>query len=312
MGGMNQVQGGSKWCNLSFIMTSNEVFLKNDKICGVPTALAVNKILLKKVVEKGHVVPNDKGQITCECCGLPGGLLLQCAGNLGTRKRPCTIFQHPLCAELSDREQYIQHTKTDDIIHFKCAKCSFGEDALCIICKRGSRQNEMLECEACDKGIHMDCCIPKLEAVPEGEFKCHICVPPPPMCIEAPMTEYSDEQVVNVDGESAPAEEADADKPIEGKDGEEQKEDAAVEGLEVKENDEAVAAEEAKHEDPTEDTPNETEDIVNDANETEQAEASIEVTEPQVAEINGDEIGEPDKVEGDTEIQSSDVAASTD
>jgi len=132
------------------------------------------------------------------------------------------------------------------------------------------------------------------------------------MCIEAPMTEYSDEQVVNVDGESAPAEEADADKPIEGKDGEEQKEDAAVEGLEVKENDEAVAAEEAKHEDPTEDTPNETEDIVNDANETEQAEASIEVTEPQVAEINGDEIGEPDKVEGDTEIQSSDVAASTD
>ena len=41
--------------------------------------------------------------------------------------------------------------------------------------RRGDREDQMIICDACDRGFHMDCLVPRLETVPEGEWRCMRC-----------------------------------------------------------------------------------------------------------------------------------------
>ena len=117
--------------------------------------------------------------VLCECCQRPGGLLTQCAhvDEDGNGRRKCQIFQHTLCAELCDRERIIVNSDNGDLIFYKCALHSFGEDAICVVCRFGSRQNSMLECDGCSNGYHMDCLPTPLTEVPEGDWFCPKCKP---------------------------------------------------------------------------------------------------------------------------------------
>uniref|UniRef100_A0A7S0N4Q4 Uncharacterized protein n=1 Tax=Pyramimonas obovata TaxID=1411642 RepID=A0A7S0N4Q4_9CHLO len=49
------------------------------------------------------------------------------------------------------------------------------EDVACEVCGSPSTPPEMLLCDKCDKGYHTDCLVPKLKAVPAGDWFCPKC-----------------------------------------------------------------------------------------------------------------------------------------
>ena len=50
-----------------------------------------------------------------------------------------------------------------------------GETVRCTACGRGNRAHEMVLCEHCDRGVHIDCRSPPMAAVPEHDFFCAAC-----------------------------------------------------------------------------------------------------------------------------------------
>merc|ERR1711879_117338 len=51
----------------------------------------------------------------------------------------------------------------------------FLENIVCKMCGASDRDDELLLCDGCDEAIHLDCCVPALTAVPDGEFFCQTC-----------------------------------------------------------------------------------------------------------------------------------------
>lgn len=47
---------------------------------------------------------------------------------------------------------------------------------MCELCGGGQREEAMILCDACDRGCHMFCLNPPLEAVPDGAWTCPLCV----------------------------------------------------------------------------------------------------------------------------------------
>ena len=46
----------------------------------------------------------------------------------------------------------------------------------CELCKGGHHEEQIILCDHCDKGCHMFCLSPPLDAVPEGDWLCPSCV----------------------------------------------------------------------------------------------------------------------------------------
>jgi len=46
---------------------------------------------------------------------------------------------------------------------------------VCMRCGDSTNWRELVECSACFQFIHMQCCEPKLEKIPDGDFFCHYC-----------------------------------------------------------------------------------------------------------------------------------------
>jgi hypothetical protein len=57
----------------------------------------------------------------------------------------------------------------------KYLKATAAFDAACEICGAAEREAEMILCDDCDGGYHMDCLSPKLTALPEGAWYCPSC-----------------------------------------------------------------------------------------------------------------------------------------
>ena len=47
----------------------------------------------------------------------------------------------------------------------------------CVVCNGGDNANEILLCDRCDRGTHMQCLVPALTRLPEGSWFCATCVP---------------------------------------------------------------------------------------------------------------------------------------
>eukprot|EP00731_Ephydatia_muelleri_P014050 Em0007g1360a len=45
----------------------------------------------------------------------------------------------------------------------------------CQVCRRGDSESLLLLCDGCDKGTHTYCCVPPLDAIPDGDWYCHHC-----------------------------------------------------------------------------------------------------------------------------------------
>jgi len=111
----------------------------------------------------------------CEACTRSGGFLLPCdKNNFDSKKKrviKCSHFFHPLCAAIAT----YKCTFRGGVKYYYCADHSFDKDAECRICRKANRLHEMLECDMCKGGYHMDCISPSLKELPEAEWYCSSC-----------------------------------------------------------------------------------------------------------------------------------------
>ena len=81
----------------------------------------------------------------------------------------CGNSGHPSC--LSYSKELVARVKLEPWLCIECKKC--------LVCLQSANADDLLICDACDKGFHMDCMDPPLTSLPEGRWVCPVCVPPP-------------------------------------------------------------------------------------------------------------------------------------
>ena len=81
----------------------------------------------------------------------------------------CGNSGHPSCLKYS--KPLVERIKAEPWLCLECKRC--------VHCDRGSATDDLLFCDACDKGFHMECLDPPLEELPTGRWICPICIPPP-------------------------------------------------------------------------------------------------------------------------------------
>ncbi|KAK3090335.1 hypothetical protein FSP39_011013 [Pinctada imbricata] len=79
----------------------------------------------------------------------------------------CGNSGHPSCLKFS-----AELTETVKKLRWQCIECK-----TCSFCKKSGREDNMLFCDLCDRGFHMQCCDPPLSRAPKGKWKCNICDP---------------------------------------------------------------------------------------------------------------------------------------
>jgi len=55
------------------------------------------------------------------------------------------------------------------------------DDAHCQVCQSPFDEYQMLLCDTCNAGWHMDCLLPPLTTIPPGTWQCPLCTPPHPL-----------------------------------------------------------------------------------------------------------------------------------
>lgn len=78
----------------------------------------------------------------------------------------CKGFSHPSCLELPSN--IVPAVKLYD---WQCNDCKH-----CYECSDIANEDQILFCDACDRGYHMYCAKPKLKKKPKGDWFCPICV----------------------------------------------------------------------------------------------------------------------------------------
>jgi len=96
---------------------------------------------------------------TSECNSKTGKSeqLLSCAD--------CGSSGHPSCMKLS--KELADKIRT---LRWQCIECKS-----CQICQSKGDADNLLFCDSCDRGIHMECCNPPLSKMPKGSFICQLC-----------------------------------------------------------------------------------------------------------------------------------------
>ncbi|MFT7807160.1 histone acetyltransferase KAT6B isoform X1 [Arapaima gigas] len=104
-----------------------------------------------------------------------------CSFCLGTKesnreKRPeellscadCGSSGHPSCLKFSP-----ELTTNVKALRWQCIECK-----TCSSCQvQGKNADDMLFCDSCDRGFHMECCDPPLSRMPKGMWICQVCRP---------------------------------------------------------------------------------------------------------------------------------------
>ena len=81
----------------------------------------------------------------------------------------CGNSGHPACLKYSPA--LVDRIKAEPWLCLECKRC--------MTCDQGAATDDLLICDACDKGFHMECLDPPLENLPDGRWICPVCVPPP-------------------------------------------------------------------------------------------------------------------------------------
>ena len=81
----------------------------------------------------------------------------------------CGNSGHPSCLQYAP--SLVERIKAEPWLCLECKRC--------VHCDRGAATDDLLFCDACDKGFHMECLDPPLEALPKGRWICPVCIPIP-------------------------------------------------------------------------------------------------------------------------------------
>ncbi|XP_043912676.1 histone acetyltransferase KAT6B isoform X2 [Protopterus annectens] len=80
----------------------------------------------------------------------------------------CGSSGHPSCLKFSS-----ELTANVKAIRWQCIECK-----TCSSCRiQGKNADNMLFCDSCDRGFHMECCDPPLSRMPKGMWICQVCRP---------------------------------------------------------------------------------------------------------------------------------------
>ncbi|KAJ8418204.1 hypothetical protein AAFF_G00139130 [Aldrovandia affinis] len=80
----------------------------------------------------------------------------------------CGSSGHPSCLKFSP-----ELTANVKALRWQCIECK-----TCSSCQiQGKNADEMLFCDSCDRGFHMECCEPPLDRMPKGMWVCQVCRP---------------------------------------------------------------------------------------------------------------------------------------
>ncbi|MCJ8730490.1 hypothetical protein PDJAM_G00184990 [Pangasius djambal] len=80
----------------------------------------------------------------------------------------CGSSGHPSCLKFS-----ADLTANVKALRWQCIECK-----TCSSCQvQGKNADEMLFCDSCDRGFHMECCDPPLSRMPKGMWICQVCRP---------------------------------------------------------------------------------------------------------------------------------------
>ncbi|XP_061911510.1 histone acetyltransferase KAT6B isoform X2 [Entelurus aequoreus] len=80
----------------------------------------------------------------------------------------CGSSGHPSCLKFSP-----ELTSNVKRLRWQCIECK-----TCSSCRiQGKNADEMLFCDSCDRGFHMECCDPPLSRMPKGTWVCQVCRP---------------------------------------------------------------------------------------------------------------------------------------
>lgn len=82
----------------------------------------------------------------------------------------CGNSGHPSCLQYS--KELVEFISVGG--PWLCLECK-----KCIVCGMSANADDLLICDACDKGFHMECLDPPIPSLPEGRWVCPMCVPPP-------------------------------------------------------------------------------------------------------------------------------------
>ncbi|XP_053306958.1 histone acetyltransferase KAT6B isoform X1 [Spea bombifrons] len=80
----------------------------------------------------------------------------------------CGSSGHPSCLKFCP-----ELTSNVKALRWQCIECK-----TCSACRiQGKNADNMLFCDSCDRGFHMECCDPPLSRMPKGMWICHVCQP---------------------------------------------------------------------------------------------------------------------------------------
>ncbi|XP_076142509.1 histone acetyltransferase KAT6B-like isoform X2 [Alosa pseudoharengus] len=120
------------------------------------------------------LLPHERSQVRADPIPI-------CSFCLGTResnrdKRPehllscadCGSSGHPSCLKFS--AELAAHVR---LLPWQCIECK-----TCSSCQvQGNNADQMLFCDSCDRGFHMECCDPPISKMPKGLWLCQVCRP---------------------------------------------------------------------------------------------------------------------------------------
>ena len=81
----------------------------------------------------------------------------------------CGNSGHPTCLQYTPA--LVTRIRAEPWLCLECKRC--------MQCDQAANADDLLICDSCDKGFHMDCLEPPLSGLPEGRWICPICIPPP-------------------------------------------------------------------------------------------------------------------------------------
>nr|6OIE_A Chain A, Histone acetyltransferase KAT6B [Homo sapiens]6OIE_B Chain B, Histone acetyltransferase KAT6B [Homo sapiens] len=80
----------------------------------------------------------------------------------------CGSSGHPSCLKFCP-----ELTTNVKALRWQCIECK-----TCSACRvQGRNADNMLFCDSCDRGFHMECCDPPLSRMPKGMWICQVCRP---------------------------------------------------------------------------------------------------------------------------------------
>ncbi|XP_016313107.1 histone acetyltransferase KAT6B [Sinocyclocheilus anshuiensis] len=167
------------------------------------------RLATKRAVNNGRLL-KDGPLYRMNSGGLGGKACFRSVGVFGVDLPPVTLLSHerdrpradpiPICSFCLGTKESNREKRPEELL--SCADCGssghpsclkFSADLTanvkalrwqCIECKtcsscqiQGKNADEMLFCDSCDRGFHMECCDPPLSRMPKGMWICQVCRP---------------------------------------------------------------------------------------------------------------------------------------